>query len=406
MFHDFIVGLYGEGTYQVIYFIFYFYPIWAPFLLGVAFWTLWVRFVQASYNAALPRVLLEIKAPRDVDKSPLAMEVVLGALQQGHRESNFISRYWKGSSRPWFSLEIASLGGQVHFYIWTEAFMKNFIQSQFYSQYPGVEVSEVDDYTKKTAFDLQKMDIWGMEYDFTNPGGNAYPIKTYVDYGLDKDPKEEHKVDPLSAMVEFLGNIKRDEQIWIQFVLRSHKNEKRTGFFSSKSSWKDEAKGAVQKIRDSLKDEEGRERRPTKGETDIIAAIERSVSKPAFDVGIRAVYHAPIESFDKATTSGISGTVRLYNSETLNGFKHGYETDFTKLPWEDFRDIRVNRRKRIFLDAFKRRMFFFYPYIHNTLVLNTEELATMFHVPGQSTSTPTFERIPSKKAQAPVNLPI
>jgi hypothetical protein len=40
------------------------------------------------------------------------------------------------------------------------------------------------------------------------------------------------------------------------------------------------------------------------------------------------------------------------------------------------------------------------------MILNTEELATIFHFPGQVAGTPTLERVPSKKAEAPSNLPI
>ncbi len=405
MLHDFIVSLYGEQTYTVLYYIFFFFPVWGPFILGLIFWVWWVRFVQMAFNEAQPRILLEIKAPREVDKSPLAMEVVLGAFLQGHRESSFIARYWKGQSRPWFSLEIVSLGGHVHFYVWTEANMKNVIQSQFYSQYPGVEVVEVDDYVKKAPFDLTKMNMWAMQYEYNK--SPVYPIKTYVDYGLDKDPKEEYKVDPLVSMIEFFGSIKKDEQIWFQFVIRQHKSEKRAGLFSKKSSWKDDAEKVIKKLREALMDEETkRERRPTKGESDTIAAIERSISKPAFDVGIRAIYWAPREAFDKSTPSGISSTFRLYNSESLNGFRHGYESDFTKLPWEDFRDMRVAKRKRTMMDAYKRRNFFFFPFTANPLIMNTEALATVYHIPGKTSTTPTFERIPSKKAQAPSNLPV
>ncbi len=407
MLREFIISLYGEQTYKVLYYMFYFYPIWAPFLLGIVFWTLWVRYVQAYFNNNQKKILLEIKAPKNVDKSPLAMEIVLGAMNQGHRESNWVSKYWKGQSRPWFSLEAVSLGGQVHLYVWTEAYLKNFWQSQFYSQYPGVEVVEVDDYTKKVKFDLDKIEIWGMEYDPTaKDKKSVYPIRTYVDWGLDQDPKEEYKNDPVASMIEFWGNIRKDEQIWLQFVCRLHKPEKRDGFFSHKNTWKDEAKAEIKRLRAELIDKEtGRERRPTKGESDILAAIERAISKLAFDVGIRALYIAPKNTFDKATYSGISGFMRLFNSETLNGFKHGYETDFTKTPWEDFRGVRENRRKRIFLDSYKRRNFFYYPHPHTTMVKNAEEIATMFHIPGIAAATPTFERIPSKKAQAPTNLP-
>ena len=41
----------------------------------------------------------------------------------------------------------------------------------------------------------------------------------------------------------------------------------------------------------------------------------------------------------------------------------------------------------------------------HTFVLNTEELATMWHFPGQILKVPTLERIESKEASPPPNLP-
>ncbi len=41
-----------------------------------------------------------------------------------------------------------------------------------------------------------------------------------------------------------------------------------------------------------------------------------------------------------------------------------------------------------------------------TFVLNVEELATMWHFPGQILKVPTLERIESKEASPPTNLPI
>jgi hypothetical protein len=43
---------------------------------------------------------------------------------------------------------------------------------------------------------------------------------------------------------------------------------------------------------------------------------------------------------------------------------------------------------------------------HETYVLNTEELATLWHFPGQILKVPTLERIESKEASPPTNLPI
>ncbi|KKU75629.1 MAG: hypothetical protein UY01_C0007G0007 [Candidatus Nomurabacteria bacterium GW2011_GWB1_47_6] len=48
----------------------------------------------------------------------------------------------------------------------------------------------------------------------------------------------------------------------------------------------------------------------------------------------------------------------------------------------------------------------FHAYFHSqTFVLNAEELATMWHFPGQILKVPTLERIESKEASPPPNLP-
>ena len=47
--------------------------------------------------------------------------------------------------------------------------------------------------------------LWGCEFKLLKP--DAYPIKTYIDFGLDKDPKEEFKVDPISPVIELFGSI-------------------------------------------------------------------------------------------------------------------------------------------------------------------------------------------------------
>ena len=50
--------------------------------------------------------------------------------------------------------------------------------------------------------------------------------------------------------------------------------------------------------------------------------------------------------------------------------------------------------------------FIFPGYKHpHTFVLNTEEIATLWHFPGQILKVPTLERIESKEASPPTNLP-
>src|SRR4051812_10615790 len=110
MVRDFIVSLYGENTYAVLAFIFNFYYIWLPFVLGFIFWELWMRYIRYLTFTTAPTVLLEIRLPPEVTKSPLSMELFLTSLHYTSGESTFFDRYWMGKTRPWFSLEIVSLG--------------------------------------------------------------------------------------------------------------------------------------------------------------------------------------------------------------------------------------------------------------------------------------------------------
>jgi hypothetical protein len=400
-------------------------PIILVVCLFLIFWNVWIQYVRAEFFYKEKTLLLEILLPKETVKSPAAMELFLTALHQTGGEAGVYDVYWLGKTRAWYSLELVSIEGQVHFYIWTRANQKNFIESSLYAQFPGIEVHEVDDYAKTVHFDPAKMGMWGCEFKFAK--SDAYPIKTYVDYGLDKDPKEEYKVDPLAPMLEYLGSIGPNQQVWIQFIVRAHKDDQKKAGHLLKTFdlWKEEAEAEVHKIlgrnpktrmsEGNDDDDTGGMVRLSPGETDIVKAIERGVSKLAFDVGIRGIYMATDKAnFVGTNIPGMFGSFKQFNTENLNGFKLKigvWSTAFGD-PWLDFRKIRENRMLNVLLETYKRRMYFYPPYwyVHSKngkpLVMNTEELATVFHFPGQVAATPTLARIPSKKSQAPANLPI
>lgn len=358
-------------------------------------------------------MLLEIKLPKEITKSPLAMEIVLGAFHQTGGETTWVDRIWKGQTRSWFSLEIVSIGGNIKFFIWTKPKHRNVIESQIYSQYPGVEIHEAEDYAKPFYYDPNKNNLWACEFALTK--ADPYPIKTYVDYGLDKDPKEEFRIDPMTAMIEFLGSITAGHNIWIQILIRSHKKRRLFDVFGEKEdSWENEMKKEKDEIIEKLKvkkEEGGFPRIPSKGESDIIAALERSVSKYPFDCGIRAVYIADKDKYNGTNIGGILGSVKQYGSRNLNGFKpKGWFPDFD-YPWDGWWDRKEKIKPKV-LEEYKLRRYFYSPWkgkkfhVSKPFILNAEELATIYHFPGAVASTPTFERIPSKKSEAPFNLPI
>lgn len=390
---------------QVFYALYLLLIVAVPVFLGAIFWWSWVKYVRTAFLLEQEHILLEFRLPKEITKSPIAMEVFLTSLHQTSGEGNFWDKYWKGGMRAWFSLELVSIEGQVHFFIWTRKSMRRAIETQLYSQYPDVEIAEVPDYTAGIEYDPSKNEMWGCR--FVKVKDSHYPIKTYVDYGLDKDPKEELKIDPITPVLELLGSIGAHEQMWIQIIVRAHKKELKT---SDKGlvDWTHFAKEEIKAKMERNKGDDGKSaERLTKGERGAIEAIEKTVSKFAFDTAIRAIYITDDkQAFNGANKGGLSGSVRQYNSNDLNGFKPTGATGFD-YPWQDFRDWRLNRKKWELLERFKKRSAFKPAYDgEDVFIMNVEELATIYHFPGRVAKTPTFARIPSKKSEAPSNLPI
>jgi hypothetical protein len=411
MFETIISGLFGEWFYTALRFMLLFYPVWLPIVLGIIFIQVWLRYIRADFISKQGSMLLEFRLPREIMRSPVAMEVVLNGLYQAGTGS-IADVYYKGKVRPWFSLELVSIEGAVKFFIWTQPRFKNVIESQVYSQFPDVEIYEAPDYTKWFQYDPKQFKLFGVQFELTKP--DAYPIKTYIDYGLEKDPKEENEVNPLGGVLEYLGSLKQNEHAWIQILIQPHKSEGiKTGRATKREDWKKRADDEIKKIVTDAKfktaDQPGNFLVISPGQAEMVKAIERNMSKMPFDSMIRAVYIAKTENFDAGNIAGLIGTMRQFSSNILNGFKPGFNTDILDYPWQDFKGMRKREFERKIIDAYKWRSIFHPPYKNykgQPYLLTAEEIATLYHFPGAAVATPTLTRIPSKKGQAPSNLPV
>jgi len=387
--------------------------------------------------------LLEIKLPKEITKSPAAMEIFFANLSKGGSD-NFGEAFLDGKTRPWFSCELVSTGGQVRFFVYCSQIRhRNLVENQLYGQFPNIEIIEVDDYTKDFYFNLDKYFITGFQYTLGKP--DPYPIKTYVDYGLGlgEDQKEEYKIDPLTSVIEYLGSLKKGENAWIQILFQKHEKE---GVLHNRPGkgreLKKEVEKEIEKIRKEAipKSAEGYDDiykfpNPTKGQTEIITALERNAAKSPFDCMIRSVYIAEEKSVNRSNVSGLSGAWKHFRALNMNGFRTIYPSveDWQKDVARVFPFLQkglVRKETRIKKDifyAYKLRSFFQWPYKNfgktvpvlqfwdtegieksmKPFILSTEELATIFHFPsGMVSQTPTLERVPSKKSEAPANLPI
>jgi hypothetical protein len=353
--------------------------------------------------------VLEIRLPQEILKSPLAMELFLTGLYQTKGEGTWIARLVHGKVRPWFSLELVSDGGVIKFYVWTWTFWKQLIESQLYSQFPNIEVKEVDDYAGAFHYNPTKNDLFGC--DMVLAKADCFPIKSYADYLLDKDLDEENKIDPMTPVFEYMAGLRPGEQAWIQILVRAHKKErpKHGGGWFEKADWTDGAKQEIDKIK--KKDVQQLDAVKltglslSKGEKDQIEAIERNIAKIPFDCGIRVIYLAEKNAWNDINVAGLTGSFKQYNTYNLNSFKSSHATDFD-YPWQDISGKRLLKKKHHMLEHYQHRSYFHPPHAGHHYVLNTESLATIYHFPGQVARTGSIFRVEAKKAEPPANLPI
>ena len=403
-------------------FLFLIIPIVLPVGLVILLVNIFLDVNRKKFILGQDYVLLEILPPQEIEKSPAAMELFLTALYDTGDASHWYDKYFKGKVRAWFSLEIVSIDGHVHFYMWTRAGLRRNIESQLYAQFPGIEIVESEDYTLGIEYD-GSIEMFGAELKLSEP--DPYPIKTYIDYGLDRETEEGIKVDPITPILEMMGSLNKGHQMWVQIIVRAHvKEDKDPSKWNGKTdSWKDTAKDEIKKIRDDaiveVKEGDNIKKIPqmTKGQGDRITALERSVSKLSFDTGIRMIYLSEKDIFDGSNIGAMLGSFKQYNSPDLNGFKPGVFTAF-KYPWQDKSGVKIEKMKKEILETYKEREYFWKPYTkyyswrpsklmdRKKFVLNTEELATIYHFPGRVSGTPTLDRVQSKKGTAPPDLPV
>lgn len=391
---------------------------------GMLIWLVnaWLRYVQSDFLFKMHETVLEVKIPKVIMKSPAAMERIFSDIVVTASDTTFIDRWWDGGLSPVYSFEIASFEGELHFYIWCEGHLKEYVKATVYAQYPDVEIFEVLDYTSGINYDPDKMIAMGREFRLTAP--DAYPIKTYKGYELDKNPsKAEQRVDPLSSVFETLSNIGPGEQMWLQIVISQDQH----------GHAEHEAQHEIDKIFETLQEETLASGAKSKAKSKLqpaqdeqVKALTNTMDQNNIETGIRLMYlarkdslHAEkfgadmkfiFKSFDSHLLNNIAGRSMRdhglfdYPWQDIGGFLTVQKIkDYTNSSLNGFRFKRISRTM---IDAYKRRCFFDYPYHRRHFIMTPEELATIYHYPTEETKTPGLVRIQSKKSEAPSDLPI
>ncbi len=393
-------------------------PLWLTWYIFVNFFDKWSEYTGKKFGLYNGRTTLRINLPQEVLKSPEAMEFVISQIHNTANPDNLMQTYLQGKRPLNFSFELVSIGGDVRFYAnLPTSKTKAAFEANMYAQYPGVEiVEEPVDYAAEIGLDS---DWEWFSCHMRKKKDEVFPIKTYIDFGLDKLPKEEEKVDPMTPMLEVLGGVGPSERLYIQYICTPFRPSSFSNgqlMFGEGSGWDKGVTAALNKIMnrdpdtrqaiDSGNSEEVA--RLTQGERDAVAAMERNAGKYAYNVGIRWVYASRPGHFAGDRINPIIRSFSQYDiiSDIRNQIGVAWRTDI------DYKDLIPGSYKKIEalkvqeLKEYKLRKYFNKGGADGMKIFTAEELATMFHIPGQVAFTPTLSRVPSTRSEAPNNLPV
>lgn len=401
-----------------------FWWIILPLILWPTFQHLWLNLKFGHFAAErYTPVSLEIKIPADIDKSPKIFDQVLAGLHAVKPTIVQRDLYKSGKFVPSVALEIYGSRDEIHFVIGTNKAFQPAIEANIYGQYPAAEITEVEHPLTNYPNNIldSKWNIFGVDLKLEKP--DAYPIRTYPEF-IDEVTRES--TDPLAALMEVIGKLKPEEMVVMQLMIRPvkqyevpwHKDGLKKISKVMGRAIKDpqqlqgmlanEAHDLLQGMKvaawkkpeyasSSSKDDD-----PfmllSPDEKEVVEAIARNIQKLGFQTKFRFLYLSPKDIWDVNIYYSLIGAVKQFSSQNLNGFKS--DANLITGVYYFRRNTREAYRKRRFWEKFRTRDF-----SESGYILNTEELATIWHFPNKYVKIPLLQKTGAKKGEPPAILP-
>jgi len=421
--------------------------IFMPIFLAIELKKLYIWWIEWDYNYANKKwVVMEMIPPNEILTPLKAMEDIFTVLWPVLYSPPTWREIWFEGILPhaaeWMSFEIVSIEGKVHFFMRVTEGHKTAIESALYAHYPNLEINKVSDYTKNVPQNIpnEEWDVYGE--DFILGKSQVYPIKTYEKFFEPQGEKisaEEKRIDPIISLLESMSKLGSGEQFWLQFIIMSV-DDKDEPLFKKEGekviaeiakrpqkkvvTWVDwlniliqdlifgpvkERVGekATYKWREISRSEGGeREMVVTPGEREVITEVENKLKKPIFRTNIRGVYLAKRENFKLTHRTLVRSYFSHFQTQNLNYIRFSFLTR-PKTQYFFRKRIPFLRSRRQFRNYVLRFTPLFPNRSRECLILNSEEMATIFHFPLKvaGSALPVMQRVESKKGGPPANLP-
>ncbi|MDD5639587.1 MAG: type IV secretion system DNA-binding domain-containing protein [Candidatus Pacebacteria bacterium] len=276
----------------------------------------------------------------------------------------------------WIALEISKVGEEIGFYIAVPKDFEDFVEKKIYSLYPDCQLERVKDYN---IFSLREQICCGY---LKTLKPLFLPIKTY----------NQMESDPLSSMTNVLTKLKQGEEVSIQIVIRG-----------SNDKWQGRAREIIEKIASENKNfnqalaetgifkiffssKKNDAITAKRVDDELVKSLESKLAKNNFEANIRIIVSAFSRDRAENVFTQISNTFDQYEGLKLNNFKA-----YKVLSGEGLRDIIYKYSFRLF-DSDK------------SIILNSEELTSVFHFPSNLTKIPNLIMLKARNAPPPANI--
>ena len=326
---------------------------------------------------------------RDVnDEAISAATVMYSIIASTLKKKGFDTRLY---GQRYFSFDIITVGKFVKYYAMVPAVLEETVKQAIVSSYPTARLEESDE---EVIFGdgMTAANIAGGEFELKKE--YVYPIATY----------EDSKWDAQTAILNAFSKVKDNEGMAIQVLFRpAHpgwakiSEQKVSDIKDGKKSWSgsylpmrilhlfiDVIKAPFE-VPDEHKYDEGSDKPLSQPKQEEIQAIENKAKYPGFEVLIRVVAATSSKQRSEALVGGIVASFSQFDSQTFNGFKYN-----------------LNKKSEQLASDY---IFHNFPRSNKKCILNTVELASIFHLPSQN-SIPTsgVERQQTKQVDGPARL--
>lgn len=323
----------------------------AILVVGGYFFILWYR-NRDREEKSLDFVMLQVAVPRDNEIKIDAAEQMIASLYSVKSGGGFLGFL---KSQDHFTFEIAALPEDIRFYISCPLRLRDLVEKQIHGAYPGAEVKEVDEYnifTEDGKVAFAQLNLKKASY---------LPIKVYKDLATDS----------LSSLTSALAKMQPGEGAAIQILLTPAENK-----------WRVEGKRFVSKAKEAELSQDA----PRKvADAKTLDAVDNKCGKAGFTTIVRIVTVAPTKEEAKMHLDNIKGAFEQFSSD-----------------WNSFTRHNIRFKKSFMTDFIYR----YQPMWGPKSVLNSEELATIFHFPNKTVETPHIFWLNAKRAPAPAQIPM